>query len=73
MPEVMQCVICGKKEVRRKGSEARWKIFNLSTGSRYYVCPDEFPPGDAGYCRVRRAYLRVLLRIAEIEGCLEIH
>src|SRR4030095_3469424 len=63
MGELMTCCMCGKSQQSDPKVKSDWRTVEPD-GTRYYVCPDHFPPDETGTKeQFRDAYLAVLKKI----------
>jgi len=69
MGEMMNCALCSAKEKSDPSTESDWRLIELE-GVGYYVCRKHFPEDRGGKMSsagtYKKAYMRVLLRLAKI-------
>jgi hypothetical protein len=64
--ETMICVMCGAQQQSDPGANTQWRAVELD-GTRFYACPNEFPPdGSPSVKAFTEAYLRFVRRAAAI-------
>ena len=63
--EMMTCVMCGAQERSDPDVNSEWRMI-MADSEKYYACPDEFPPDDAGKVAFTEAYETILRRIIKL-------
>lgn len=53
--EIMQCIICGKRERSSLHVSSDWRNLQID-GRGFYVCPDEFPDDKPDKNEYKKAY-----------------
>lgn len=53
--ELMTCVVCGVQHRSNSNVQSDWRAIDIENDT-IYVCPDEFPPDQAGTEAFRKAY-----------------
>lgn len=62
MGETMTCTMCSKVQPSDPKIESQWRAVEVD-GTRYYACPDHFPPDTGTREQFRQAYVAVLRKI----------
>jgi hypothetical protein len=62
--ETMTCVMCGARQQSDPKIESQWRLLVVD-GGQYYACPKEFPKDGSSVKAFRKAYMAVMVRIAE--------
>jgi len=65
MGQTMTCVMCDKVEKSNPNKESNWRAIDIG-GSRYYACPNEFPPDGSSVDDFETAYLKIFIKIMNL-------
>lgn len=67
MGELMTCIMCDRQARSDPQIESQWRCLVID-GRPYYVCPSEFPPDSASRKAFKLAYLKVFIRIGQLQN-----
>ena len=65
--QMMLCALCDTVQQSKKEEESNWRAIVLD-GTVYYVCPAHLPPDGASKDAYKRAYIKILLKLAQLKA-----